>query len=256
MNAQLLARSVGRWSAVGVGMAVASYATYVGLTWFRYGRVPPTATGKESDPLLDRFMPTCEVLERHQVRIRAPAEMTLAAASEMDLRRSPIVRAIFKGREWLMGSQPGRDLEPQAFVPQMLAIGWGMLGTIPGREIVMGAVTQPWKADVVFRPLPPDAFATFDEPDHVKIVWTLRADPVGAAESIFRTETRVATTSPSARLKFRRYWSLLSPGIVLIRRVSLGMVKADAERRARDGSPSPTLAHRGNVFEEAAPDIR
>ena len=32
------------------------------------------------------------------------------------------------------------------------------------------------------------------KPDYVKIVWTLRADPVGENESIFRHEMRVITT--------------------------------------------------------------
>ena len=96
----------------------------------------------------------------------------------------------------------------------------------------MGAVTQPWMADVVFRAVPPERFADFDEPDYVKIVWTLRADPIGDAESVFRTETRVATTDPTARAKFRRYWSFASPGIILIRWMSLRPLKAEAERRA------------------------
>ena len=39
-------------------------------------------------------------------------------------------------------------------------------------------------------------------------------------------------TDPTARAKFRKYWSLASPGIILIRRVASGLVKADAERRA------------------------
>ena len=95
----------------------------------------------------------------------------------------------------------------------------------------MGAVTQPWMADVVFRPLPPDEFASFQEPDHVKIVWTLRADPVGTEASIFRTETRVVSTDPAARRKFRRYWAFASPGIILIRWASLGPLKSEAERR-------------------------
>jgi len=66
----------------------------------------------------------------------------------------------------------------------------------------------------------------------VKIVWTLRADPVGESESMFRTETRVTTTDQTARAKFRWYWARFSPGIVLIRRVMLGLLKTDAERRA------------------------
>ena len=90
----------------------------------------------------------------------------------------------------------------------MRSIGWGVLADVPGREIVMGAITQPWLADVVFRALPPEEFAAFDEPGFVKIAWTLRADPVTATTSIFRTETRVTTTDPTARARFRRYWSL------------------------------------------------
>ena len=85
------------------------------------------------------------------------------------------------------------------------SIGWGVLAEVPGREIVMGAVTQPWYANVVFRPVPPADFASFDEPDFVKIVWTLRADPIGPRDSVFRTETRVQTTDAAARAKFRWY---------------------------------------------------
>jgi len=116
----------------------------------------------------------------------------------------------------------------------------GVLAEVPGREIVMGALTQPWLANVVFRALPPSEFKSFNEPGYVKIVWTLRADAIGAAHSIFRTETRVSTTDPVARAKFRRYWSLASPGIILIRRLTLKPLKADAERRARALADVPT----------------
>ena len=85
----------------------------------------------------------------------------------------------------------------------------------------MGAVTQPWKANVVFRSLPPDEFAAFKEPDYVKIAWTLRADAVSDRESVARTETRVIATDAEARRKFRWYWARFSPGIVLIREISL-----------------------------------
>jgi hypothetical protein len=116
------------------------------------------------------------------------------------------------------------------------SLGWGVLAEVPGHEIVMGAVTQPWMANVVFRPLAPDRFALFDEPDYVKIAWTLRADSVSGRESIFLTETRVATTDAVAGAKFRRYWAFASPGIGLIRWSSLGSLKRDAERRARIGT--------------------
>jgi len=92
-------------------------------------------------------------------------------------------------------------------------------------------VTQPWLPNVVFRGLAPEDFRTFREPGYVKIAWTLRADPVGESDSVFRTETRVMTTDPVARSKFRWYWARFSPGIVLIRRLMLGPLKTEAERR-------------------------
>ena len=112
------------------------------------------------------------------------------------------------------------------------ALGWGVLAEEPGHEIVMGAVTRPWNGNVVFRGLPPDEFAAFNEPDYVKIVWTLRADAVSDTTSIARTETRAIATDAESRRKFRWYWARFSPGIVLIRELSLRLVKREAERRA------------------------
>jgi hypothetical protein len=48
---------------------------------------------------------------------------------------------------------------------------------------------------------------------------------------MYRTETRAVATDASARAKFRWYWSRLSPGIWLIRRLSLHPLKTAAERR-------------------------
>ena len=238
---------IGRWLAAGVGLAAASYTVYVAMTWYRYGHMTDQPSDEDADPLLDQFIPTYDVAERHHVQIAAPAGITLEVATEMDLQQSAIIRAIFKGREWIMGSHTPSDQVPRAFLAQMRAIGWGVLTEVRGREIVMGAVTQPWMADVVFRPLPPDEFAAFDEPDYVKIVWTLRADSLGAAESIFRTETRVLPTDPIARAKFRRYWSFVSPGILVIRWMLLRSVKTEAERRARAATAGSPKAERRTV---------
>ena len=66
-----------------------------------------------------------------------------------------------------------------------------------------------------------------------------------AGEAILRTETRVVTTDPESRERFRRYWSVFSPGIVLIRYEVLRMVKAEAERGARDGDQRDTAEDTG-----------
>ncbi len=228
-------RSLARWSSLGIGVAAAAYASYAAVTWWRYGH-PGRPTVESDDPLLDRFLPIADVAERHHIRVDAPADITFAAACEMDVLQSPIIRAIFKTREVLLGSEPDTAVRPRGLLASTTSMGWGVLAEVPGREVVMGAVTQPWQANVTFRALPPDEFAAFNEPGYVKIAWTLRADPIGATQSIFRTETRALATDALARTKFRRYWSFVSPGIIAIRRMMLTPVKADAERRARSDS--------------------
>jgi hypothetical protein len=172
------------------------------------------------------------VVERHHVRVAAPAGVTLEAAKEIDIAAIPVVRAIFKAREVILGSRPEARERRRGLLADMEALGWVVLAEIPEREIVVGAVTQPWRPDVSFRSIPADAFAAFAEAGYVKIAWTLRADVVSGVDSIFRTETRSIATDASARTKFRRYWSFLSPGIVLIRWMLLAPLKAEAERRA------------------------
>jgi hypothetical protein len=233
-------RTTLKWVAGGLGLATGAYGGYVGITWLRFGRCAP-ASADEADALLDRFMPVYDVVERHHIRVAAPAEVAFAAASEQELMALPVARAIFKAREILLGGEADPVARPRGLLAWTKSIGWGVLASIPDREVVMGAVTQPWRANVVFRALPPDEFAGFNEPDHVKIVWTLRADPVGANASIFRTETRALATDPAARAKFRRYWSFLSPGIILIRWASLRPLREDAERRARVGGRTAPL---------------
>jgi len=241
MNATRIRPPARRLAAV-IEVAAASYATYAAVTRYRYGHPRSPRGPEESDSLLDMFLPAYEVVERHRVRVAAPAEVTLSAACEMDLQQSAIIRGIFRARELLFGSHPDGTARLPGLLAQMRVLGWGLLAEVPGREIVMGAVTQPWMANVVFHALPPAEFAAFDEPGYAKIVWTLRADPIDAGESLFRTETRVKTMDPEARRKFRWYWSLVSPGVVLIRRLSLGLLKREAERRAREAKPKPMAA--------------
>lgn len=226
-----------RWMAGALGAVAGTYATWAVTAWFRYGH-PPPASPEDEDPLLDRFMPSFEVAERHHIGVAAPADVTFAAACEQDLMAPAVVRAIFKARELVLGSEPDTVTRPRGLLAMTKSIGWGVLAEIPGREIVMGAVTQPWLANVVFRPLPPDQFASFDEPGYVKIAWTLRADATSPRTSVFRTETRVVTTDPSARARFRWYWARFSPGIQVIRWLSLGPTRRDAEHRAEISAAS------------------
>lgn len=222
-----------RLVATGAGMAAGAYVVRAAATWFRYGHGARPPRADEVDPLLDRFMPDYDVAERHHIRVVAPADLTFAIAAALNLQRSAIIRGIFKTRELIMGGNPGNTALPTELVEQMKALGWRALAEVCGREVVMGAATQPWEANPVFHGLESEEFLGFNEPNFVKIAWTLRVDPVSDAESIVRTETRVIATDASARASFGRYWSLVSSGAILIRRIMLRHLKKEAERRTR-----------------------
>ncbi len=211
--------------------AAGCYAGYVVINYARYGRASSVPT---ANALLDSLMPEYEVRDVHRIIVGAPTAVTLAAAREVSFSDSTVVRAIFALRELpsrLTGAARAH-LRRRTVIEEVLSLGWREIGREPGRQLVMGAVTQPWKQNVVFRGLGSEEFAAFTEPGYARIAWTLEAEPLGATSSLFRTETRVGTTDPASREKFRRYWSLLSPGIRLIRYETLRLVKAEAERRA------------------------
>ena len=88
----------------------------------------------EADSLLDSFMPQYEVVERHCVRVSAPAEITLSAATDIDLLGSPIVRAIVKARELVLGAEPVAVARPKGLLNEVAAMGWACWRRCPGAD--------------------------------------------------------------------------------------------------------------------------
>jgi hypothetical protein len=233
MNARTGIRSVMRGFGFGIAVAAASYLMSAGAVWVRYGRARRSDSEPDRDALLDRFMAPCDVVERHETRIAAPSSIIFSAACDLDLWSSAVIRCIFKTRELLLGGVPAGTTLGRGLVAQTTALGWRVLAEVPGQEIVIGAVTQPWMANPVFHSVPPDEFASFHEPGYVKIVWNPRADTLGASDSLFRTETRAVATDAAARARFRLYWAFASPGIRLIRLFALETLRREAECRFR-----------------------
>jgi hypothetical protein len=230
MATRVISSKAGRWCAGAVAIGVGAYAAMAAAIWMRYGH-PAPARDDQRDRLLDQFMPVYDVVTRHERRITAPPEDVLAAARQMDMLGSPLARAIFRTRELVLGAT-GAPRAARRVMEEVTALGWGVLADVPGREVVVGAVTRPWEADVTFRAVPPEAFAAFAEPGYVQIAWTLRADPDGTGGTIFRTETRARATDAAARARFRRYWACFSPGMRLIRWTMLAPLAKAAELRA------------------------
>jgi hypothetical protein len=230
MTSKEILKNTGIAVAAGAALGAVGYAGLVAYNRASYGRVKLSAITPE-DSLIARFIPTPEVVERHQIAIDAPPDVVLAAATDMELLDSPLIRAIFRLRELALGGEPDTRPHPTRLLPQMQSIGWVVLAERTGREIVLGSVTQPWQAAPVFRSIPPADFKDFAEPGYVKIAWTLRAEPQGDRHTLFQTETRVCTTDTESRARFRRYWSYVAPGVELIRLAMFRPLKAQVEKK-------------------------
>lgn len=177
--------------------------------------------------LLDRFLPDYDVRDRHEAVVPADRGRAYAALRRLDLERSPVVRALFFVRtlpERLRGGGVRRR-EPRAFLDSALAQGWVVLDEDPGRQLVMGAVTKPWEPVVRFRGMPGPEFASFAEPGFAKIAWSIAAEEQGPERTRLSIETRVRTTDPASRRKFRLYWLVFGLGIRLIRVAGLAEVR-------------------------------
>jgi hypothetical protein len=188
--------------------------------------------------VLDRFMPCPDERTRHEITVRAPAGLVMDVARHFDLQSIRMVRALFWLRAKMLGARRPAARRSTGLVADMLALGWACLADDPGHFFVAGAACQPWQADVVFVPIAPEQFATYAEPDRVKIAWTLEAKALGPALTRFATETRVVATDGQARTKFRRYWRLFGVGIVMTRRFLLPALRRQAERQWRSAHPA------------------
>jgi hypothetical protein len=215
---------------------------------------PPTRPGAPAERLIERFAPEAMAHGRHEVRIRAPADLVFEVAEGFDLLSIPAVHAIFRLRAGLLRAPLPRRDDLKGLIHETQRMGWAELARRPGRELVMGAAVQPWLAEPVFKPVAPDRFLDYAAPEHVKIVWTLEAEPLGPALTRFTTETRVQPTDDAARRRFRRYWRFAGIGIVLVRLLALPAVRREAERRVeRAAVPEPGRSNGPPLLERFLP---
>ena len=172
--------------------------------------------------------------------MRAEPTRTYAVLRSLDLNRSRIVRTLFTIRtvpSRLRGRGSPPDAPPgQPFLETGLALGWTILEEEPGREFVLGSVTQPWAPVVHFVGLPGPDFIAFAEPAFTKIVWNAAVPPARTGLSPVSTETRVAATDPASRRRFLRYGFVFGPFIRRIRLIALRLVRRDLELPRGSGS--------------------
>lgn len=168
-------------------------------------------------------MPEFDVSERHHTLVQASRDRAYEVVRNVDLARDPMIRALFAMR----GLGRSRTFN----VDDFLRVGFVLLGEEPGEELVLGVVGQFWTRRGGVLRIDPESFASFGEPGYAKATWNVRVEPAGEAGTVVLTETRVRCTDDAGRSKFLRYWLVVGPFSALIRKRSLALVKALAERR-------------------------
>ena len=119
MNGRQIIKTAAQTIAATAAMAAAGYAALIVFNRASYGKVKGLADGAK-DSLLDEFIPDPEVAEHHQIDINAPADVVMATAREIELLKSPVIRAILKTRELALGGEPDDRYHPTALIDQML----------------------------------------------------------------------------------------------------------------------------------------
>ena len=170
--------------------------------------------GVDATTELDRVLPRCHFGEVHERRVAAPPERVFAAVREVTLVEMPVARLLIKLRG--MRASPTRPILEQALE------GFRVVAEEPSRELVLGAIAQPWKlrGGTWAR----GDFVGFDAPGYAKMALSFRFD-----DGVLTTETRVLLTDERSKRAFRRYWLVIRPFSGLIRRVWLRAIARRAE---------------------------
>jgi hypothetical protein len=192
--------------------------------------------------VLDRLLPSFQASERHRVVIAASPDQVWAALSQVTMGELRLFRLLMGVRVLpgqLVRSPRARFDAGQPLLGWAVRFGFTILGEDAPRELVVGAIGQPWRlaggrsAAVAGG----DDFAAFDQPGYAKMAANFRLAPtVGGRAIQLSTETRVACTDPASARRFARYWWLIRPASGVIRRSWLAAIKRRAERSA-DGEP-------------------
>jgi hypothetical protein len=198
--------------------------------------------------VLDRLVPSFQAVERHSTTIAASPDQVWAALSQVTTSELRVFRVLMGVRALpgrLARSPRARFDADEPLLGWAVRFGFSILGEDARRELVVGAIGQPWRlaGGRGMAVAGGQDFAAFDQPGYAKMAANFRLDLVaGGRATRLSTETRVACTDPSSARRFGRYWRLIRPASGAIRRSWLRAIKRRAERA--DGEADPELPAR------------
>jgi hypothetical protein len=170
--------------------------------------------------LIDRYAPRYDIRARYETDIGAPLTRVYEAARALNLKSSPLVRALFRLR-----GLPEANLTLEG----MLQWGFVLLAEEPEREFVLGLIGRFWVRSPQILSVPAEAFEDFSRPGTAKAAMNMTFSAGEGGMVRLATETRVVCPDEASRRSFRRYWRLIGPFSGLIRRKWLRRIKKQAE---------------------------
>jgi hypothetical protein len=195
-----------------------------------------TDSERSAATVLDRLVPTFQAAERHSTTIAASADHVWAALAQVTVGELRLFRLlmglpVLPGR--LLGRPRARFAAEEPLLGWAIRFGFTILGEEARRELVVGAIGQPWRlgGGRGMAVAEGEDFAAFDQAGYAKMAANFRLAPIAGGRAIqLSTETRVACTDARSARRFARYWWLIRPASGAIRRSWLAAIKRRAER--------------------------
>jgi hypothetical protein len=204
--------------------------------------------------LLDDFLPAPRLVQIDHVDVAVPPDVAEAAVRALDLRGSPLVRALFALRS-IPARLSGKDTG--AHGPLTVASfaaaegpGFRLLADVAGEGFVVGAIGRFWEPDIPFMVVDPATFATVDTPGMGKVAWSITFAPRGEHDTRIVMELRVDATDDDAWSSQCRYFRLIGPFSHFMRRHLLAMLAKDL------GDPAAAIEDRALPGDDLIPDAR
>lgn len=184
--------------------------------------------------ILDDFLPQYDVNEIHDIWVPVEPEVALSAIRAVTAREIRLLGPFMAIRSLprLLTRKSSEIDSDRPVLAQFVEQGFTSLD-VQQDGFALGAIGKFWRP-IGNSPVAGvdggSGFNAFDEPGFAKAAMSFEAKPENGGARI-TTETRVRSTSRSARWRFRVYWALIGLGSALIRR---SWLKAIARRIRRD----------------------
>jgi hypothetical protein len=199
--------------------------------------------------LIDQFCSTPDESEYHCLEIDAPPDVVWRALFEAELDSSYVVRGLMLLRSLpriLTGHR--RREYPRLRLSSLIDAGFGKLGEVPERELLLGVTGRFWHPTDNLLPFRLEDFHGPVASGTAQAVWNFLLTDVGGGRTLLSTETRILCGDADSRRKFRRYWMLIRPFSGWIRMIMLRAVAAEcgkgsvasARSRRRDSLQTQT----------------